>query len=462
MANSRVINAPSPAATESSSGRKKPNENYIARRADIFATELGLEVIPDSGTLPEIDSTARNGESVSRRRFQRGSVYLNKTKTLWLGMYSEYILDSYGVEKRARKQVVLSPATMTKRNARRLLQPHLDRVNSSLSQAARERKSATVDAFLGIWERDYLSITKPSTQSSVKSHLKRLKAAWGGRDIRQVDAGDLQRLVSTANEELSPKSISNLWGTISLVWQAAFAQKYVEATLLKPKLPPKPKKRARFFTLAEVGKIIAASVEEHAVFYWLAAESGLRAGELAGAKLTDITSDRITVSRSIWHGKEQSPKTANSLRALALSPQLTALLGEQIARQKTKGHEFLFSTSSGSPWDMNAYRKRKLLPLLTALGIKQAGFHAFRHFNVSLLDSLRVPLKTIQERAGHALTGSFTLDVYGGQPDWSRNVEAAEKAGVELARVVQEAKNSVSLTAIKEIGLPSPKREAAA
>ena len=111
---------------------------------------------------------------------------------------------------------------------------------------------------------------------------------------------------------------------------------------------------------------------------------------------------------------------------------------------------------------MNAYRKRKLLPLLTSLGIKQAGFHAFRHFNVSLLDSLRVPLKTIQERAGHALTGSFTLDVYGGQPEWSRNVEAAEKAGAELARVVEEAKNSVSLTAIREIGLPSPNREAAA
>jgi hypothetical protein len=54
-----------------------------------------------------------------------------------------------------------------------------------------------------------------------------------------------------------------------------------------------------------------------------------------------------------------------------------------------------------------------LHPLLNSLGIPMAGFHAFRHFNVSLLDALRVPLKTIQERIGHALTGSFTLDVYG-------------------------------------------------
>jgi hypothetical protein len=41
-----------------------------------------------------IDSTARNGEAVARRRYQRGSVYLNKARTVWLGMYSEYVLDS--------------------------------------------------------------------------------------------------------------------------------------------------------------------------------------------------------------------------------------------------------------------------------------------------------------------------------------------------------------------------------
>jgi len=37
------------------------------------------------------------------------------------------------------------------------------------------------------------------------------------------------------------------------------------------------------------------------------------------------------------------------------------------------------------PWDMNLFRDRKLHRLLTALNIQQAGFHALRHFNVSLL-----------------------------------------------------------------------------
>jgi hypothetical protein len=113
------------------------------------------------------------------------------------------------------------------------------------------------------------------------------------------------------------------------------------------------------------------------------------------------------------------------------------------------------------PWDMDAYRKRKMRPLRKSLGLKPAGFHGFRHFNVSLLDALRVPLKTIQERPGHALTGSFTLDVYGGKPEWEPNLDAARLVGAEIERAVKahEEENkaashdySGSLTAIHENG----------
>jgi hypothetical protein len=109
------------------------------------------------------------------------------------------------------------------------------------------------------------------------------------------------------------------------------------------------------------------------------------------------------------------------------------------------------------------FRKRKFRPFLRSLEIRDAGLHAFRHFNVSLLDSLRVPLKVIQERAGHALTGSFTLDVYGGKPEWDGNVDAARKAGTAIEQAVAKAanpQNSVSLTAVKEERLRMAKSEA--
>jgi integrase len=208
--------------------------------------------------------------------------------------------------------------------------------------------------------------------------------------------------------------------------------------------------------LSDVAKIIAASQGEHRVFYWLAAETGLRTGEIAGLKLADIDGERLTVNQSDWGGKDQSPKTNSAIRAIGLSPQLVSLMWEQIARQTTKGHEYLLSASTGSPVDMNVHRRRKMTRLLKSLAIPQAGFHALRHFNVSLLDALRVPLKTIQERAGHALTGVFTLDVYGGSPEWERNLEAGRLAGSEIERAVSKLEKEAnaqivgSLLAIQE------------
>ena len=58
-----------------------------------------------------------------------------------------------------------------------------------------------------------------------------------------------------------------------------------------------------------------------------------------------------------------------------------------------------------------------------------------------MMDALRVPLKTIQERIGHALTGSFTLDVYGHTLDWKANEDAARGLGDELRKAVAEVQS---------------------
>jgi integrase len=195
-----------------------------------------------------------------------------------------------------------------------------------------------------------------------------LKAAFGKKDMRQIDAGDIQRFIAASVAEgLEPKTVRNLWGTVNLIWSAALAQKYVDAMLPKPKLPRRAKKRAKFYTLNDVAKIIAASKGEDRVFYWLATETGLRAGEIAGLKLSDIDGERLTVNRSVWDGKDQSPKTNSAIRTIGLSPQLISLLWEQIARQRKKGHEYLFSSSTGNPVDMNVYRRRKMTTLLKSL-----------------------------------------------------------------------------------------------
>ncbi|HZW94334.1 MAG TPA: tyrosine-type recombinase/integrase [Candidatus Eremiobacteraceae bacterium] len=388
-------------------------------------------------------------------------MYKNSNGTMWLGQFSEYVLNGQGIEERKIRTLQLCPTTSTKRDAMRVLQPHLDRVNANIGSSTRESKSMTLEAFLGVWERDYASLCKPSTRAGLKCHAKQLKDAFGTKDMRKIGAGDLQGLISKMNADgLDPKTIRNLWTSVSLIWQAALAQKFVDATLPKPKLPKRLKKKKKFFDLAEVGKLIATVEGEDRLFFWLAAETGLRAGELAGLRLSDIVGDRLTVAQSVWHGNAQEPKTENSKRSLALSPQLVALLWEQIVKQRAKAHEFLFTTASGKPWCLDNYRARTLKPLLAKLEIAPKGFHALRHFNSSLLDHLGVPLKVREERLGHSLTESITQVVYTHTFSAIGDTEAATKAGAAIAEEVAKAVSFAGLTTTNEKGSQSRELEA--
>jgi hypothetical protein len=87
---------------------------------------------------------------------------------------------------------------------------------------------------------------------------------------------------------------------------------------------------------------------------------------------------------------------------------------------------------------MDVKRSRKLHSLFRSLEIPKTGFHAFRRFNISLQDALRVPRLTIKERRGHAFIGDFTMDVYGGKPEWNSNLEAARLVGAEIEKAVQQ------------------------
>ena len=64
----------------------------------------------------------------------------------------------------------------------------------------------------------------------------------------------------------------------------------------------------RFFSVEEVQRILAAAPEPYRTFYWLAVETGMRAGELCGLSVSDIdfgtrfverTSERLAGENSI-------------------------------------------------------------------------------------------------------------------------------------------------------------------
>ena len=68
-------------------------------------------------------------------------------------------------------------------------------------------------------------------------------------------------------------------------------------------------------TETKLGEVHASTKERYAIVFALLAGTGLRIGEALALKPADLSPDCrvLYVRRSIWHGKEQQPKTPNAV-----------------------------------------------------------------------------------------------------------------------------------------------------
>jgi integrase len=353
-------------------------------------------------------------EKMARRRFQRGSVLLRgKRKQKWVGRWREDVINSQGQLVRINRKEVLGTKSdfPTKKLAMRELEVRIAPINSVNYRALR---TATFAEFAEIWKNNALTQHKQSTQLAVRSQLKKwLVPYFGSCAMREVGGQTVQMFVQRCT--LAPKSCHNLVLTLRMMWSSAKAWGYVSHDPFEGLVLPKIARQARFFfTLDEIQRIIAAASGPLKSLYWLAAETGMRAGELCGLRIEDVDLGQcfVNVKQSVWRGKLQTPKTANSIRQFAISQKLASHLRAYLSTWRPNRLNLVFATKNGTPWDQNLVVKRKLHPLLESLGIRRCGLHAFRHTNGSLMDRLNAPMKIRQERFGHAPGSNLMLGIY--------------------------------------------------
>ncbi|HXW57486.1 MAG TPA: tyrosine-type recombinase/integrase [Candidatus Cybelea sp.] len=350
---------------------------------------------------------------MARRRYQEGSLYLRKGKrrTVWVGRWLEDVIEDGRVRRVHRKEVLGTIEDFpTEKLARRELDARLAPVNAV---GYRPRPAATFAEFASRWEITVLTQHKPSTQATIRSQIRKyFRPSFGAYQMRAIQAEDLQRLLSGVR--LNPKTVRNLFTTFQMMWKSARAWRYAAHDVtLGIVLPKRRRPRNSFFSLEEVQRIIAAADGPYRAFYWIAAEAGLRRGELCGLRVDDLDlqAGRLEVRQSVWHGRIQSPKSENAYRSLSLSPELVEHLRGFILKWQPNERRLLFATRNGTPWDGNLVVRRKLRPLLSSLGIEARGLHAFRHANTTMMDRWNVPLKVRQERLGQS-DPRLTLGVY--------------------------------------------------
>lgn len=385
---------------------------------------------------------------MARRRFQNGCLYLRrgKRRSVWVAQYREDELDHEGKVHRILRKVILGTTQelRTKRLAHRELDKRLERINSF---SYRPGRTATFDQFVESWRKDVLRLRKPSSVKAAESHLRTyLTLRLGKLKLEELTHETIQQFVSVLAPRVSRHTLLNILGTLGGILKSAKAYGYTcgnfsrdELVLPAVKLTTRPK----FFSAGEVGRILgAAKKEPYRTMFWVAALTGLRAGEICGLPVDCVDLDRktVTVTQSAWYGKLQTPKSKSAVRTIPIPEILCDVLKTYLREWKPNPARLLFATSTGKPHSSNKVVQRKLWPILDALQIPRAGFHAFRHAASTLLVDLGATPATVQAQLGHS-DPRITLSAYTHAIDKSQR-EAVERLA-ERILIPNDAKTAL-------------------
>src|SRR5262249_13206567 len=246
--------------------------------------------------------------------------------------------------------------------------------------------SDTVDKAVSEWRKQD-AMLKTSTRRSAESHLRRhILPLLGGCPLEDLTVKQMQTFVTAlASGQRTAKTIENVLLTLSSILGAARKWEY-KVPLVRISdlsLPRKMKARPRVYSAAEMARIVSSADEPLGTICFVLSSTGMRIGEVLALRIEDLDFQRSLthVRHSVFAGTLGTPKSLASMASLPmpldLAYRLRAFLASKHCRQNSQG--LLFANRRGRPFSANKLREKKLRPLLVALGIPPAGFHAFRH-----------------------------------------------------------------------------------
>jgi integrase len=243
-----------------------------------------------------------------------------------------------------------------------------------------------------------------------------------------------QAFVTKLAESVSPKTLVNVLGTLSSMITTAKNWGYIceGVSLKRLALPDRGVKReVRCFTADEVRRILEIAKEPWRTMFAIAALLGLRAGEVLGLRTEDIDlpARTLNITQTAWYGQIQTTKTKESENTLPIPDALGELLRPHLSKPG-----LLFVNKVGRPYTAEKVVQNRLWPILDALKIQRAGFHAFRHAHTSLLLEGGASPKVAQRQLRHS-DARITLGIYAHLVEDSHR-EAVEKLASNLFPIV--------------------------
>lgn len=230
--------------------------------------------------------------------------------------------------------------------------------------------------------------------------------------------------------KISDKSLMYCFRVLSSMLKYAVLTQKINDNPCDKAIPPKvARHKSICFDDANLARMFVALNKEpikYRAIVLTGIYTGCRLGELLGLKWSDINYDKATISitRSVQalHGRgmyAKAPKTENSIREFAASPNVMSILSEYKEwqeGQKAKAGEqwqeggWIFTRKNGKPvfpttpshWFREFLKRHNLPPMR---------FHDLRHLSATLMIAQGVPMKNVSDRLGHADVRT-TLNIY--------------------------------------------------
>jgi integrase len=359
-----------------------------------------------------------------RKRFQNGSVKKSKDRRYWIGQWREDGPDGKRVE---RTTVLGKTSKMSKSDAREKIADIVKPINARAAQALNIHstvKEFVENSYLPFYKRKWKRSTAMTNEDRINHHIIE---AFGKRQMRSLMRDELQAFLDS-KAQLSFSTVDHLRWDLSQMFHMAVAEGIVAknpaALLFTPRECTRPARE--MMTLEEVKKACKELPLRERLIVKLAVLAGMRPGEIFGLRRGHVEETHASVCQRVYRGDIDTPKTAKSVRKVALPEGLRQDLNTWLTTSPDSGPDgWLFpSEKLTTPLAKDNAWRRHIGPKLDAVGLGWVNFHILRRSHSSLMRDRNVDPKVVADQQGHTL--DVNLNVYT-ETTLERRIEAVQQ-----------------------------------
>lgn len=299
-----------------------------------------------------------------------------------------------------------------------------------------KRKIMTFEEVYKLWFEQHKATVKESSAYIHNTIIKvQVLPYFGTLRVDKIDTAYCQKQVNRIFKTL--KNYNSAINLIRRIFYYAKVMKQIKTNPMNDVIIPKKRKTlddtdkpVNFYTKEQL-RTFLETLKEHApyqmyVAFRVMAFTGMRKGELAALKWSDVDFENgtISINKTVAFNNAgkfhiQTPKTRKSIRTISIDDTtLNALkmwkneLRKELFKQGQnidKGDGFIFHTQKGN--FIIKYIDKFLPSFLKKYNLPPIKPHGFRHTHASLLFESGASIKEVQDRLGHENIKT-TMDIY--------------------------------------------------